>query len=500
MSRRFEWLVLLALALPAGLSVSQESELERSVGQLTRVLAILEQKFVDPVDAEAALFNGAMPAMVRNLDPFSAFLDPDQFESLREMQRSTEKGFGSVLAVNHGRVDILQTLPESPMARAGVSPGDEIVGINGYWLAELNQDQLVAVLSEARQRQVDMLVRRPQFSRLIPLTLTPAELADPSVQLSFFPRPDIGYVRIVNFEAGTDVELREAVERLGGDSLEGLVIDLRKNPGGLVEAAVRTLTMFLEPDQRILWIEGRDGPKEEVRTPPGEPYRFPLAVLIDSETASAAELVAAALQDHGRAALVGTHSFGKGLVQSVFELSGGAGLALTTARYLSPDSRTIQRPIGKCGDFQLSPCGDEDEPTARGGIEPDVVAIRNYTPFETVMKASESFLDFAKQYVQGDRVIDENFEPSPQMLDEFQLFLSQRRIRVTLAEWTSAMDFIRANLKQEVFNLTLGVESGYKVEMRSDPTVLAAIEALTSATSAARLAPGSEADPIDLRP
>jgi len=472
--------------MPAGLLASEQSELERSVGQLTQVLATLEQRFVDPVDAEAALFEGAMPAMVRNLDPFSSFLDPDQFESLREMQRGTEKGFGAVLWVKDGSVDVLQTLEESPSARAGVSPGDEIVGMNGYWLAELNMDQLVAVLSEARQREADLLVKRPQFSRLIPLKLTPAELADPSVQRRFFPQPGIGYVRVANFEAGTDSELREAIEALGGHDLKGLVIDLRRNPGGVVEAAVRTLTLFLEPDQRILWIEGREGPKEEVRTPAGEPYRFPLSVLVDSETASAAELVAGALQDHGRATLVGGHSFGKGLVQSVFELSGGAGLALTTARYLSPEGRTIQRPIGKCGDFQLSPCGEDAEAAVRGGIEPDVFAVRRYTPFQFAMKASDSFLDFAKVYVLDGRAIDEGFNPSSEMLDEFQLFLSQRGIRVTLAEWTSALEFIRTHLQQEIFNLTLGVEKGDQVELRSDPTVLAAIEALTSAGGASR--------------
>jgi carboxyl-terminal processing protease len=250
--------------------------------------------------------------------------------------------------------------------------------------------------------------------------------------------------------------------------------------------------MFLESGQRILWIQGRDGPKEEVRVPPGnEPYRFPLAILIDDETASASELVAGALQDHDRATIVGSRSFGKGLVQSVFELTDDAGLALTTALYLSPSGRPIQRSLADCDDFQFASCEDDTPPKSfptdsgrqiigGGGIEPDKRAAgRLYTPFEAWLKGSDAFLSFARNYVRSRKEpIDESFEVTPAMLDDFQLYLSEGGTQTALSEWTSTVEFIREGLRQEIFNLTLGVDKGDEVELRNDPQVRAGADAV----------------------
>ena len=250
--------VLLLSVTP--LAADDAEELSLAVGRLTEVVSSLQQRFAQPFDLPAALYEGALPAMVRTLDPHSSFLNPQQCESLKEMQRSTEKGFGSVLSLTPGRVVVLQTLPESPSAKAGLSPGDEFAVVNGYPLAHLGVEQLVALLSQSRRQPVELMVRRPNFARLIPLTLTPAELADPSVRLRFHVRDRIGFIKIANFESGTAREVGEAIEELGGQDLEGLVLDLRNNPGGVVESAVQLAAMFLEPRQRILWIEGREGP------------------------------------------------------------------------------------------------------------------------------------------------------------------------------------------------------------------------------------------------
>jgi carboxyl-terminal processing protease len=486
-------LVLLALALP--IRGAENNDLEEAVRRLTEVLSVVEERAADPVDVAGALYQGAIPSMVRGLDPHSAFLDPQQFESLKEMQRSTEKGFGSVVSLNDGRVFVLQTLPESPSMRAGLAPGDQIVGINGYQIAALTQVQLVALLSQSRQKPAHLMVVRPNSSRLIAMTLTPEELADPSVRHRFLLRDGVGYIKVANFEADTHTELHAAIEELGGRKLPGLVLDFRKNPGGVIEAAVRLAAMFLEPGQRILWIRGRDGPQEEVRAPPGnDPYRFPLAILVDDETASASELVSGALQDHDRATIVGLRSFGKGLVQSVFELSEDAGLALTTALYLSPSGRPIQHSLADCADFQFASCKD-DEPVKTyptdsgreipggGGIEPDrIVGPRRFTTFEAWLKTSDSLLIFARDFVRDRSApIDPSFDVTPAMLDRFQLFLSERGTQVSLAEWTSALELIRQGLRQEIFNLTLGVEKGDEIELRNDPQVRAAVDAVVDA-------------------
>jgi carboxyl-terminal processing protease len=484
-------LVLLVLALPFTATGAGDPQLEDSIRSLTQALSALEQNLADPVDTAVAVYEGALPGMVRTLDPHSSFLDPQQFESLKQMQRSAETGFGSVLSVTTGRVVVLQTLDGSPSARAGLSPGDEFAVVNGYSLAHLNMDQLVALLSQSRRQKVELMIKRPNFPRLLPMTLTPEEMAAPSVPHAFLIKENVAYVKVDSFEFATDQELRAAIDDLGGTALEGLVLDMRQNPGGSVESAVRLAALFLNASQRVLWIQGKDGPQDEVRVPEGnDPYLFPMAILVDDRTASSAELVTGALQDHDRAVVVGRRTFGKGLVQSVFELSEGAGLALTTAHYLSPSRRPIQKPFDDCKSYELAECGDTEANSKTyqtdsgrdlhggGGILPDhVVGELLYPPFQAALKATGVLLDFAQRYVRSHE-ITEDFEVSPAVLDEFQFYLSEQGGRPPLAVWTANVEFMRYTLKQEMFNLVLGVDKGTEIELRHDPQVLAALAAI----------------------
>ena len=470
---------LFALPLRAD-DLDDAADLEGSLRKFVEVFNLVNRNLADPIDAADAIYHGALPGMVRTLDPHSAFLDPDQFESLREMQRSTEKGFGSVVNLLPGRVIVLQTLPGSPSERSGLLVGDEIVAVNGYQLAYLGIQQLVSLLGQSRRGRAELMVKRPSFPKLLPMALVPAELADPSVTRAFLLEEGIAHIKVGNFEQHTARELRDAIERLGGRELRGLVLDMRDNPGGVIEAAVQAASFFLASGQRILWIEGRDGPQEDLRVPDGaDPYKFPVAVLINEKTASAAELVTAALQDNGRAVVLGEKSFGKGIIQSVFSLPEDTALALTTAQYLTPNRKTIQRPIGDCRDFELVKCSQEPqggpEPPP-GGIEPDeVVSPRGYTDLEAVIEATNSFFEFAQKYFYGRREISEDFTVSPHMLDDFQAFLSDRRIRPSISEWSATIEFIRDRLKQEIFNLAFGVAKGDEIEVRRDPRVAAAV-------------------------
>lgn len=464
------------------------SDLEQPVRRFAEVLGILEKHLADPGQLAAAVYSDAIPRMLNQLDPHSAFLDPAQFESLREMQRSTEKGFGSVVNLLPGRVIVLQALPDSPSARAGVAPGDEIVVLNGRPLGHLAVEELIPVLASARQSHAELLVRRPNFPDLLEMTLIPAEIADPSVSRRFFLEPGRAYVKILNFERETSAELHEALEAMGGSELAGVVLDLRGNPGGMIESAARVAALFLEENDRILWIRGRTGPKEDLRVPPGlRTYGFPLRVLVDDRTASAAELVAGALQDHGRARVLGQRTFGKGLVQSVFELSGGTALALTTAFYETPGERPIQRWLGNCDSFQIARCGEnESDQDLRGGIQPDrVVRPPPFSPLERVLLASNSFHEFAREHLRDQPASGRDFRADNALLDDFQLYLSLRGIRPTLAEWSSSLEFIRSVLRQEVVNLSVGVAAGDEIEMRRDPVVLEALRELHREAAAA---------------
>ena len=181
--------------------------------------------------------------MLRKLDPFSVFFDPGQFEQLKELEKSTRKGFGSVVSILPGRVIVLQALPGTPSAKSGISPGDEIVAVNGIPLARLDTEQLVQLLSQSRNQQVRLDVRRPGNARLLPIVLTPEDVDTPSVERAILIRPGVAYLRIGTFDVPTGKAIKEAIEQLGGRELKGLLLDLRNNPGGVVGSALETASL-----------------------------------------------------------------------------------------------------------------------------------------------------------------------------------------------------------------------------------------------------------------
>src|SRR5512138_1779730 len=238
-------------------SLSAADDIDRQVKSLIQAYSIVEQNAADPVSSEQAFYQGAIPGLLKTLDPHSVFFDPGQFEQLKQMERSEQKGFGSVVSVLPGRVIVLQTLPGTPSAKSGLSPGDEIVGINGIRLDRLEIEQLVQLLTESRQRQVRLDVRRPGNARLIPLLLTPEDVEASSVDRAFLLRPGVGFIRVTSFDVQTGKQIKDAIEKLGGANLRGLVLDLRNNPGGVLDAAVETSSLFLQPGQKIVSVKGR---------------------------------------------------------------------------------------------------------------------------------------------------------------------------------------------------------------------------------------------------
>lgn len=451
------------------LAASPADDLEQAVRKLATVFATVEAEAAEPVNASQAVYGGAMPGMLRTLDPHSIFLDPDQFQQLQEMTNSEQKGFGSIVSILPGRVFILQTLPDTPSARAGLSPGDEIVAVNSYSLMNFEMDQIVQLLGQSRRQEARILVRRANTPRLLEFVLTPATVAAESVDRGFLLQPGIAYVRIANFDGKTGRDTRSIIERLGGSDLKGLVLDLRNNPGGVAESALEVASLFLEPGKTILRIRGRSRKEETVAVPPdAKPYTFPVSILINEKTASAAEIVAAALQDHKRASVAGIRSFGKGLVQSVYPLSDSAGLALTVAFYYSPNGRNIQRPLKN---VQI-----ETIQTDRGGVEPDAtVGGETATRLRAVLDASGSFTTFSTETLRRGNPLSTTFEMPPSVMDDFRVWLSERKIQPGVSEWTADSGWIRSRLRQELVNQSAGVEKGDEIEAERDPQVQRAI-------------------------
>ena len=457
-------------------------DLEEAVKKVVTVLTTAQREAADPVSSEQAIFQGAIPGMLRRLDPHSVFFDPSQFEQLKEMERSERKGFGTVVSVLPGRVIVLQALPGTPSAKAGMSPGDEIVAVNNVALSALAFEQLIEFLSQARQQEAQLIVRRPGNARALQFTMRPELVDAPSVDRAFLLQPGIGYVRVASFDPPTGRLLKQHIDKLGGDTLKGLVLDLRNNPGGVVDAALQSAALFLKPGQKILSVKGRHVKGEEVEVPKGAtPYSFPVAVLMNAKSASASEIVAGALQDHDRAVIIGEPSFGKGLVQSVMPLSNNTAVALTTAFYYTPSGRSIQKPL-RMGQLDVGKTHPEYKTdTGRtvvggGGIQPDfVVQPEGTTQLRAALEASGSLTNFATEYTQAHKITPD-FQATPAVLDEFQVFASQRGIQPSVSEWIRERQWLQSRLAQEIMNQGLGVEKGDEVEARRDPLVRLALE------------------------
>jgi carboxyl-terminal processing protease len=492
-------LAIATLLLAPALARAEDGDaLDAGMKSVLDAYAILERNAADPVASERAFYQGAIPGLLRRLDPHSTFFDPEQFEQLRKMESSTQKGFGTVVSILPGRVIVLQTLPGTPSAKAGLTPGDEIMAINGYVISHLDLDQLAELLTQSRQARAHLDVLRPGSGRILRLTLDPEELQTPSVDRAFFVGAGIGYIRLSSFDENTGKDLKAAIEKLGGDRLAGLVLDLRDNPGGMVAAAIDTASLFLQPGQTIFTVRGRMVPEKPEAVPASaRPYTFKMSILIDAKTASASEIVAGALQDHDRAAVIGEPSFGKGLVQNIFNLREGAGLALTTALYYTPSGRSIQKPLDAqrpldAQQFELSAATAHPnlqtefrtdggrKVAGGGGIQPDyTVRPPPMNRLRAVLDVSGSFPNFATEYLSRNK-IDEDFEVTGQILDEFQSFLASRGIQPGIREWSAEREFVVNRLKTELFNQAFGVAKGDQVEAQRDPAILKALEVVAN--------------------
>jgi carboxyl-terminal processing protease len=483
--------VLLLAILASGLRAAETPDpLPVEMKRFIDAYSILESMAADPVNSEQAFYQGAIPGMLRKLDPHSVFFDPGQFEQLKQMQTSTRKGFGSVVSLLPGRVIVLQATPGTPSAKSGVEPGDEILAINNIRLDRLNLDQLIELLTESRQQPARLDVRRGGNVRLLQFTLIPEEMLSPSVDRHFMLRSGVGYLRVASFDEKTGQEIHEAIEALGGSKLKGLVMDLRNNPGGVVGAAVETASLFLKPGQSVVTLSGRHVPeKTEKVSDKAVPYEFPVAILVNSKTASASEIVSGALQDHDRAVILGEPSFGKGLVQSVFPLTQNTGVALTTSLYYTPSGRSIQKPLRQnefaLGETTAHPnkrtdfLSDKGRPLkGGGGIIPDIrVDAPPYSRLREVLEASGAFPTFATEFIRANK-IDDKFDVTPNVLDQFQAWLGERRIQPSFTEWSRDADDIRARLKTEIFNQSLGVEKGDEIDAQRDAVIQRGLEAV----------------------
>jgi carboxyl-terminal processing protease len=326
-------------------SNADESTLRNDLKSFTNVYQIVEANYAEPLNgdkAERAIYDGAIPGMLRVLDPHSNFYDPKAFAKMKEDQHGKYYGVGMLISPQSNKIVVVYPFEGTPSFKAGIKPDDVIVAIDGKSTENMTSEDVANLLKGAKGTHVQVSIARFGSPKPLNFDLVRDEVNHGSVDLAFMIRPGIGYIHVTQFQETTGREVSDAVDSFG--DMKGLILDLRSNPGGLLSEAVAVCDKFLQKGQVIVSQRGRAYPEQVYRAQHGNgDHLFPIVDLVNHGTASAAEIVSGALQDHDRAIVAGETTFGKGLVQTVYPLSENTGLALTTYHYYTPSGRLIQR-------------------------------------------------------------------------------------------------------------------------------------------------------------
>ena len=335
--RLLSWL-LIAVVLGAVLLVITNYH---NVGNMVRVVGLVRSEFLFPVSS-SQMMEGAMKGLVGSLDdPYSAYLDQETYSSLKEQIRGSFAGLGILVAARDQRVAVVKTYKDTPAYREGIEDGDIIVKIGDIDTEGIELDTAISLMRGEVGTKVTLTVSRQGEDEFLVFNVTREEITVPTVEARYIDSDRIEYISISQFTERTGAEVRSALEQTRTDQARGIILDLRYNPGGELLAAVEVARNFV-PEGPIVFIDNRAG-REQVFESYGETVDLPLVVLINGDSASASEILAGAVKDTGAGVLVGTRSYGKGIVQTVFNLKDGAGLKLTTAHYLTPNRNNIHQ-------------------------------------------------------------------------------------------------------------------------------------------------------------
>jgi carboxyl-terminal processing protease len=476
-----------------------DADVRDSLKQFTQVYDLVEENYAEPVNADKAIYNGAIPGMLHSLDPHSNFFDPKSYSLLREEQRGKYYGVGMTVGPRNNKVIVIAPFVGTPAYRAGIHPGDIIIAVDGKATDNMNTTDVAELLKGPRGTTVRITVLREGSDKPLDFNIVRDEIPRYSVDLHFLIRPGIGYMHISGFQETTEHEVAQALEEMG--DLKGLILDLRQNPGGLLSEGVGVADKFLRKGQLIVSHHGRNSPEKRYVASRGNGGKeYPLVVLVNRGTASAAEIVAGAIQDHDRGLIVGENTFGKGLVQTVYPLSENTGLALTTAKYYTPSGRLIQRDYSNVSLYDYYYNREKEESAANhevkltdsgrtvyggGGINPDEkITTPKGNHFQEVMLQRYAFFNFAKRYIVAHHPT-KSFEVDEPVMQEFRKFLDEEKIPFTEGDLIENNDWVRSQIKTEIFVDSFGQEEGLKVRAEGDPQVIKALDLLPRARALA---------------
>ncbi len=439
------------------------------------------------------LIYSSIDGMIEFLDPHSNFLDPETYKAMVQRQQGRFYGIGILVGLRNGKITVISPVEGTPAYRLGVKAGDIIVEIDGKSTENMSLNEVVNRLRGEKDTVVEVTFLRAGVKDPIKISIKREMISETAVRYVSLLEDKIGYIRITDFNKTTSQELREGLEKLKKEKIEKLIIDLRDNPGGILDQAIEVSQFFLKPGSLVVFTRGRHASSVmELKTKPKtKPYEYPLIILVNSGSASASEIVAGALQDHDRALIVGETTFGKGLVQSVFELPQETALALTTARYYIPSGRCIQRDYSFLTDYLKGANGKNSEReyyTSKGrkvygggGVTPDfIVSSGDFSQTQLKLQSLGLYFDFAVNFLSENPSIDESFVLNEEVLKKFFDYLKEKKwikdkeIENILKE-EREINTIKFFLKREILSVKFGMTKGYQLTLKEDEQIKAAI-------------------------
>ena len=483
-------------------AASSDDEITSSVKDFTSFYSTIQQNFADPLSADKAIYDGAIPGMLRTLDPHSNFYDPKALQAMREEQRGHYYGVGmQVVGRTLGGVMntvVVNPFVGSPAYKAGLRPNDIIVEVNDKSTVGMSSTEVADLLKGPRGTPVQVKVSRGESPEKLTFDLIRDEINRSSVTEAFMLKPGIGYIKLEEFIETTGADFDAALKKLDENQLKGLVLDLRGNPGGLLTEAVSVAGHLLPKGDVIVSHHGRASQERVYKASEGNHgFSYPIVVIVNRNSASASEIVSGSLQDHDRAWIFGDNTFGKGLVQTVYPLSNDTALALTTAKYYTPSGRLIQRDYSAVSFFDYY---YRTNTTARntadmkttdsgrvvyggGGISPDEkYEVPKPGTLEIALATQYMVPNYTKHFFsvhQGQLAAGWNMDAA-QMTD-FESWLKEQKFTFTDADFKKEYEPIRRALQEDIYRTAFNNDAAMKYEYETDPEVLAAVAALPHA-------------------
>src|SRR4051812_6430517 len=506
--------VLVLSALVGGIfgrnALATDDKVPEHYKTFTAALSTIETTYVDKVDSDRLVY-GAIRGMLGTLDPHSSFFDPREYAQMRERQEGRYYGLGITIQAIDGDITAASVFEGSPAYKKGIRRGDIIAKIANQDAKGWTVEQAMRNLRGPKGTIVQIEIKRRGYEKPIPLQVTRDEVQILTVPAYFMVDATTGYVRHQDWGENTDREIRHALSELKSKGMKRLLYDIRGNPGGPLDQAIKVSNEFLPRGKMIVYTRGRvPNSDQDYRATEESDYTdIPMVVLANRNSASASEIFTGALQDHDRAYLVGETTFGKALVQSVYKISGGAGLALTTAHYYTPSGRLIQRPWDETFDEYLSYTQREQDSNkahnsadlkrtdsgrpvySGGGVEPDKFVAGqvegfNPTTFGRMLNSRLEFENYAQKFTaEGDtrveqastgrRIVTPNFVVDDAMLNEFREQLKTNKLKIDENAFKKDTEFIRAMIRYRIDEAVFGIAAARQHLIMVDPQAQVAV-------------------------